>query len=281
VFKSLVLTLLLAAGPAGSAWGVAFGSAHVLVVDEASGEVLLEKNAATAAPIASLTKLMTAMVVLDAGQDLGAPVRIEDADRDTLKHSRGGVAVGTELSRAALLALALVASDNHAAAALARTYPGGPAAFAEATRRKIDALGLTRTTLVEPTGLSPDNHASAQDMVKLLQATQAYPLIAQTTSQRSHAVQVNGQSRAVRNANPLVGRPGWDVLVSKTGFTNEAGRCLTMRLRAGGRTVSVVLIGALAPSARARDALNIRRWLDGEAPLRRVERRAQRTPPQV
>lgn len=278
MFKHLVLALLVAAGPAGSAWGVSFGSAHVLVVDEASGAVLLEKDAATAAPIASLTKLMTAMVVLDAGQDLGALVRIDDADRDTLKFSRGGVPVGTELSRESLLALALVASDNHAAAALARTYPGGTTAFAEATRRKIDALGLTQTMLVEPTGLSPDNHASAQDMVKLLQATQAYPLIAQTTSQRTHALQVNGQTRAVRNTNPLVGKPGWDVLVSKTGFTNEAGRCLTMRLRAGGRTVSVVLIGALASSARALDALNIRRWLDGEAPLRRTERTAQRAP---
>ena len=278
MFKHLVLALLVAAGPAGSAWGVSFGSAHVLVVDEASGAVLLEKDAATAAPIASLTKLMTAMVVLDAGQDLGALVRIDDADRDTLKFSRGGVPVGTELSRESLLALALVASDNHAAAALARTYPGGTTAFAEATRRKIDALGLTQTMLVEPTGLSPDNHASAQDMVKLLQATQAYPLIAQTTSQRTHALQVNGQTRAVRNTNPLVGKPGWDVLVSKTGFTNEAGRCLTMRLRAGGRTVSVVLIGALASSARALDALNIRRWLDGEATLRRTERTAQRAP---
>jgi D-alanyl-D-alanine carboxypeptidase/D-alanyl-D-alanine endopeptidase (penicillin-binding protein 7) len=240
----------------------------VVVIDEATGEVLLEKDAATAAPIASLTKLMTAMVVLDAQQDLNEPLAIDEADTDTLKHSRGGVPVGALLTRETLLELALIASDNHAAAALARHYPGGPAAFAEAAQGKIGALGLANTTLVDPTGLSPDNHSSALDMAKVLRATTAYPLIGQITSQRTLAVLVNGHPRAVRNTNHLVGKPGWEVLASKTGFTNEAGRCLTMRLHAGGRTVSVVLIGALAPSARSRDALNVRRWLDGEAPVR-------------
>ena len=268
MFKNLLLALLLACCDPSWGAGVSFGSAHVVVIDEATGQVLLEKDAATAAPIASLTKLMTVMVVLDAQQDLGEPIRIDEADMDWLKLTRGGVPVGAEVPRGILLALALIASDNHAAAALARHYPGGMAAFAQATQRKIGALGLANTTLVEPTGLSPANHASALDMAKVLQATQAYPLIAQTTSQRSHAVLVNGQPWAVHNTNRLVGKPGWDVLASKTGFTNEAGRCLTMRLRAGGRTVSVVLIGALASSARAHDALNIRRWLDGEAPVR-------------
>ncbi|MES2958677.1 MAG: serine hydrolase [Pseudomonadota bacterium] len=278
MFKHLLACLLLAGCSA--SWGaVTFGSAHVLVIDEASGEVLLEKNAATAAPIASLTKLMTAMVVLDARQDLGETIRIDDADMDTLKHTRAGVPVGALLSRETLLELTLIASDNHAAAALARAYPGGREAFVQATQRKIDALGLTRTTLVEPTGLSPENHSSALDMARLLQATQAYPLIAQTTSQRTHSVLVNGQPWAVRNTNGLVGQPGWDVLASKTGFTNEAGRCLTMRLRAGGRTVIVVLIGALASSVRALDALNVRRWLDGEAPLRLAQQSAPRARP--
>jgi D-alanyl-D-alanine carboxypeptidase/D-alanyl-D-alanine endopeptidase (penicillin-binding protein 7) len=255
---------------------MSFASAHVVVIDEGSGEVLLEKDAATAVPIASLTKLMTAMVVLDAGQDLNEPIRIDEDDRDTLKHSRGGVPVGAEVPRGALLELALIASDNHAAAALARSYPGGLAAFAEATQRKIGALGLANTTLVEPTGLSPGNHSSALDVAKVLQATLAYPLIGQITSQRTHEVVVNGQPRAVRNTNHLVGKPGWEILASKTGFTNDAGRCLTMRLRAGGRTVSVVLLGAQAPSARSRDALNVRRWLDGEQPVRVAAQSAQR-----
>jgi len=276
LFKNLLLALLLACCSA--SWGgVSFRSAHVVVVDDATGEVLLEKDAATAAPIASLTKLMTVMVVLDAHQDLDEPIRIDESDRDTLKHTRAGVPVGAVVPRETLLELALIASDNRAAAALARNYPGGLAAFAEATQRKIDTLGLANTTLVEPTGLSPGNHASAMDMARVLQATQAYPLIAQITSRPAHAVVVNGQPWAVRNTNGLVGKPGWEVLASKTGFTNEAGRCLTMRLRAGDRTVSVVLIGALASSARALDALNIRRWLAGEAPLREATQSAQRT----
>ena len=265
MLKPLIACLLLACAQAGWAAPARFGSAHVVVIDEANGEVLLQKDAATAAPIASLTKLMTVMVVLDARQDLAEAIRIDDADMDTLKHTRGGVPVGAWVARETLLELALIASDNHAAAALARGYPGGLPAFAQATQRKIGALGLGHTTLVEPTGLSPENHASALDMARVLQATQAYPLIAHITSQRSHAVLVNGQPWAVRNTNGLVGQAGWDVLASKTGFTNEAGRCLTMRLRAGERTVSVVLIGALASSARALDALNIRRWLAGEA----------------
>ena len=271
MFKPLLACLLIACASAGWAAPASFGSAHVVVIDEANGEVLLQKDAATAAPIASLTKLMTVMVVLDARQDLAEAIRIDDADMDTLKHTRGGVPVGAWVSRETLLELALIASDNHAAAALARSYPGGLAAFAEATQRKIGALGLSHTRLVEPTGLSPDNHASALDMARVLQTTQAYPLIAQITSQPSHAVVVNGQPWAVRNTNSLVGKAGWDVLASKTGFTNEAGRCLTMRLRAGERTVSVVLIGALASSARALDALSIRRWLAGEAPVSAAE----------
>ncbi|MEO6623209.1 MAG: serine hydrolase, partial [Burkholderiaceae bacterium] len=170
---------------------MSFHSARVLVMDDATGEVLLEKNAATAAPIASLTKLITAIVVIDAKQDLTEKIRIDEADVDTLKHTRAGVPVGAEVARETLLELALIASDNRAAAALARSYPGGPAAFAEATQRKIDVLGLLHTRLVEPTGLAPGNHSSAIDMAKLLQATQAYPLIALITSRRTHAVWVN------------------------------------------------------------------------------------------
>lgn len=275
MFKTFISSLLLVVSSLGWASDLSFGSAHVAVVDDASGEVLLTKDAATAAPIASLTKLITAMVVLDAGQDPGELVRIDEADVDTLKHTRG-VPVGVEVPREALLELALIASDNRAAAALARSYPGGPAGFAEATQRKIGTLGLTHTTLVEPTGLSPDNHSSALDMAKVLQATRAYPQIAEITSRRTHTVQINGQPWVVRNTNGLVGKPGWSILASKTGFTNEAGRCLTLRLQAGGRTVSVVLIGAIAPSARSLDALNIRRWLDGEAPVRVAEHSTRR-----
>ncbi len=264
-FKSLLFSLLLA-WSSGS-WGdVAFASAHVVVIDEITGAVLLEKDAATAAPIASLTKLMTAMVVLDAQQDPDEAIRIEAADMDWIKFTHAGVPVGAVVSRDTLLKLALIASDNHAAFALARNYPGGLDGFAGATRRKIQSLGLESTELEEPTGLSPRNHSSARDMARVLQATSTYPLIAQITSKRAHSAVINGQRWAVRNTNGLVGAPGWEILASKTGFTNDAGRCLTMRLRASGRTVVVVLIGAVATSARSLDALNIRRWLAGKPP---------------
>lgn len=281
MFKPLVLASLLAACTASWGGSPALGSAHVVVIDNASGEVLLEKDAATAAPIASLTKLITAMVTLDAGQDMRETVRIDDADRDTLKNTRAGVRIGSIVTRDALLELTLLASDNHAAAALARSYPGGSAAFALAMQRKVEALGLAHTTLVEPTGLSPQNHASARDMAKVLRATAAYPLIAQVTSLRTLEVHVNGTPRQVRNTNALVGRPGWDILASKTGFTNDAGRCLTMSLRAGGRIVSLVLIGAQAPSVRARDALSIRRWLDSASAPQAADRPALRARPGI
>jgi D-alanyl-D-alanine carboxypeptidase/D-alanyl-D-alanine endopeptidase (penicillin-binding protein 7) len=276
MLKPIALALMLCASIACWSKVPSFRSAHVVVVDETTGEVLLEKDALTAAPIASLTKLMTAMVVLDAGQDLDETLRIDNVDRDTLRHSRGGLRVGAMVPRRALLELALLVSDNHAAAALARCYPGGPVAFADAMQRKIAALGLANTRLVEPTGLSPDNHASALDMVKLLQATKDYPLVAQITSQRTRAVVINGRQRPVHNTNALVGRPGWDILTSKTGYTTDAGRCLTMRMRVGDRTVSVVLIGALASSSRSLDAQRIRRWLDDEVAARAAALAGQR-----
>lgn len=265
--KSIVLSLLVACCSCSGWAAVAFESAHVVVVDDATGEVLLEKDAATAAPIASLTKLMTAMVVLDAQQDPGEAIRIEEADMDRLKHTRSGVPVGAVVSRGTLIELALIASDNRAAAALARNHPGGLEGFAAATALKIQALGLESTVLVEPTGLSPGNHSSAFDMAKVLKATSTYPLIAEMTSKRAHSVVISGRPSPVRNTNRLVGLQGWEILASKTGFTNDAGRCLTMRLRAAGRTVVVVLIGATSAAARSLDAHNIQRWLAGEAPV--------------
>jgi D-alanyl-D-alanine carboxypeptidase/D-alanyl-D-alanine endopeptidase (penicillin-binding protein 7) len=246
---------------------VTFGSAHAIVVDEASGEVLLQKDVLTAAPMASLTKLMTAMVVLDARQNPDEGLRIDAADQDRLKSTHGGVPVGAVVSRRTLLELSLIASDNHAAAALARHYPGGMETFQAAMRRKIQDLGLKSTLIEEPTGLSPNNLSSAQDMVKVLRASASYPAITQITSRRNHVVQVNGRRWAVRNTNRFVGMPGWNILLSKTGFTNEAGRCLSMRLQAAGRTVMVVLMGAGGAAARTHDALNVRRWLGAEPAL--------------
>jgi len=259
---ALVVSLMLACTSARA--DTSFHSAHVMVVDETSGEILLQKNVGVAAPIASLTKLMTAMVVLDAQQDPDEELRIDVADIDVLKHSRGGLRVGAVASRGTLLELALLASDNHAASALARSYPGGLAAFGAAMQQKIQAIGLSSTSIAEPTGLSPSNMASAQDMVAVLRAAALYPAITQITSQRSHAVRVGGRHRVVHNTNRLVGGAEWEVFLSKTGFTNEAGRCLGMQARANGRTVTIVLMGAARPSGRLRDSVTIRRWLATE-----------------
>ncbi|MEW6704477.1 MAG: serine hydrolase [Pseudomonadota bacterium] len=268
MLKKTFAALLLAACSA--AWSEpSLRSAHVLVLDESTGEVLLEKDAGTPAPIASMTKLMTAMVVLDARLPYEQKIRIDRADLDTLKHTQSGVPVGSVITREDLITLALISSDNRAAAALARTYPGGRPAFQAAVNRKIRALELEDTVLVEPTGLSPRNRASARDMAKILQAAAAYPEIAVATSQRRDRVVVNGRTRVARNTNGLVGAPGWSVLASKTGFTREAGRCVSMRLEAAGRKVLVVLMGAVDSSKRTLDAINIHRWL-GSEPAQRV-----------
>jgi len=264
MLRTLTLAFCLAAACAPSQAGVALGSAHAIVVDEATGEVLLQKDVGTAAPIASLTKLMTAMVVLDAQQDPDERLRISKGDVARGTRVRG-VPVGALVSRATLLELALIASDNRAASALARHYPGGFDAFKAAVRSKIQVLGLQDTQIEEPTGLSPNNRSSAQDMVKLLRAAAQYPAIAESTSKRQHAVVVNGRPWIVRNTNRLVGAPGWNILLSKTGFTSAAGRCVSMRLRAAGRTVVVVLMGALGKRQRTHDALSIQRWLASQA----------------
>jgi D-alanyl-D-alanine carboxypeptidase/D-alanyl-D-alanine endopeptidase (penicillin-binding protein 7) len=215
--------------------------------------------------------------VLDAGLNPFAVISIEDEDWDRIKGTRSGVPTGALFTRRTLVELALMSSDNHAAHALARTYPGGMAGFLEATQRKIDRLGLENTGLVEPTGLSPRNHATAHDMAKIVRAAAAYPEIVRATSQASNRIKVNGQGRVFRNTNRFVGKPGWDISVSKTGFTHEAGRCLGMRLEAAGRKVLVVLMGAMAGSERAVDVMNVQRWVEGLQPEEAVKSAAVKT----
>lgn len=247
------------------AWSApVFQSAHALVIDDTSGQVLYEKDAGIAAPIASMTKLLTAMVVLDAQPSMAELVRIDADDLDRIKGTHSGVPVGASFTRGTLVELALMSSDNHAAHAIARSYPGGMAAFNAAMQRKIAALGLEGTTIEEPTGLSSNNRATARDMARIVKAAGGYPAIVQATSQASRTVLVNGRPRVFHNTNRLVGRPGWDVSVSKTGFIQEAGRCVTMQMEAAGRKVLVVLMGARDSGRRTLDALNIHRWLGGD-----------------
>jgi len=222
------------AQPAYSLQQLAVNAKHVLVLDEA-GRVLMEKDADTVVPIASLTKLMTAMVLLDAKLDPNEKLRITRADMSIRTQANSLLTVGSELPRAAALKLTLMASENRAAALLARTYPGGPGAFARAMQAKVQSLGLTRTTMTDATGISPFNTSTATEIAKIAAAAGGYPEIASITSGKQSMVTLNGLTRELHNTNPLVGGAGWDIRLSKTGTSNEAGRCLTMRLRSGAR----------------------------------------------
>ncbi|MES2071166.1 MAG: serine hydrolase [Pseudomonadota bacterium] len=267
----MLMKNLLAAGLALSclaslshAAGPRIGSSHALVIEDGTGKILLEKDSNTVVPIASLTKLMTAMVVLDAKPDMNDAIHIEQEDVDMLKHSMSRVPVGATMPRKDALQLALMSSDNRAAASLARTYPGGRPAFLLAVQAKIKALGLSNTVIEEPTGLSPNNMSNAVDLAKMAEAASKYPDIVRITTDSGETVNINGRQVAYRNSNRLVGKKGWDIGLSKTGFTNEAGNCLIMRIKAAGRNATLVLLNAKASSARLFDASNIRRLLAGE-----------------
>ena len=279
MIKKILATLLMSMSAAAAIAAVPFGSQSVLVIEDGTGKVLLEKNADQIVPIASLTKLMTAMVVLDARQDMHEMIAIERGDVDIVKHSTSRVPVGSHISRADVLQLALMSSDNRAAASLARTFEGGPVGFKAAVRAKIAALGMTNTIIEEPTGLSPNNKSTAQDLVKMAMAASTYPEIARMTTDSSDLVNINGRNIEYRNTNRLVGAKGWEIGLSKTGYTEEAGKCLIMRITSAGKNATLVLLNAKASSARILDALNIRRFISGEeAPVARVAARRARSP---
>ncbi|WP_256079449.1 serine hydrolase [Massilia sp. YIM B04103] len=261
MIKKITAALLLSFSAA--AMAVPLGSQSVLVVEEGTGKILLEKNANVVVPIASLTKLMTAMVVLDSKLDMEEPISIDKDDVDNLKHSTSRVPVGATIARGDVLQLALMSSDNRAAASLARTYPGGPTAFKAAVNAKIRMLGLSNTRIEEPTGLSPNNTSTAADLVKMAEAAANYPTIRRYTTDTKEVIDIKGRKVEYHNTNRLVGAKGWDIDLSKTGYTEEAGRCLIMRIKAAGKNATLVLLNAKANSARVMDALNIRRLLTG------------------
>lgn len=265
MFKKTLVALLLSA--AASAFAVPLSSQHALVFEEDSGQVLLEKNANSVVPIASVTKLMTAMVVLDAHLDMNEMIAIDESDVDTFKFSSSRVPVGAVLSRSALLELALMSSDNRAAHALGRTYPGGMGGFVRAVREKLVELDMRHTSIEEPTGLSPNNRSTAADLVKMVAAASQYPEISRMSTGTEELFDMNGRLVQYRNTNRLVGRDGWDILLSKTGFTREAGRCLVMRMQTAGKHVIVVLLNAKETAARIMDAENVQRLIKGEDPV--------------
>ena len=241
-------------------------SSVVLVQDAASGETLIAKNQGAVLPIASITKLMTAMVILDANLNLGQRVAISDEDYDLLKGTRSRLRPGTVLTRDELLLLALMSSENRAAASLGRTYPGGLEVFVAAMNAKAQVLGMDATKFVDPTGLSSANVSTAHDLARLVAAAHEYPLIRRYSTRESATVQVLGRPLGYRNTNGLVRSAQWDIGLSKTGYISEAGRCLVMRVRMASREVNVVLLDSWGKFSRAGDANRIKKWLDAHAP---------------
>ena len=240
-------------------------SAVALVQDSASGETLIAKNQGTVLPIASITKLMTAMVILDAGLNLEQRVAISGEDYDLVKGTRSRLRPGTMLTRDELLLLALMSSENRAAASLGRTYPGGTEAFVTAMNARAAALGMQDTRFVDPTGLSAANVSSARDLARLVNAAHEYPLIRRYSTRESATVHAFGRPLEFRNTNGLVRSAKWEIGLSKTGYISEAGRCLVMRVRMASREVTVVLLDSWGKLSRVGDANRIKKWLESSA----------------
>lgn len=240
-------------------------SASALVLDQRTGDVLFEKNAAAVVPIASITKLMTAMVTLDAVPDLREEITIATDDVDTLKGSSSRLRVGTVMTREDALLLALMSSENRASHALSRYYPGGTEGFVAAMNRKAQELGMRNTHFVDPTGLSSNNVSTATDLAKMVAAAHNYPLIREFSTTNRALVDVGPRQMGFHNTNALVASPGWEIGLSKTGFIQEAGKCLVMQAWVTGRPVVMVLLDSYGRMTRIGDANRIKSWMEQRA----------------
>ena len=240
-----------------------------LIVDQETGEVIYEKNASDIAPIASVTKLMTAIVIIDSGVPLLESITIAKSDRDRYKGSRSKLSIGTTLLRAEVMKLALMASENRASAALSREFPGGKKAFVLAMNEKAKALGMTQTTFVDSTGLRPGNVSSALDLVKLAKAAFAYPLIRQYTTTSSFQLRAKIGKRPITleyvNSNRLARSSRWDIGLSKTGYISESGRCLVMQTTLQKRQIIMVLLDSWGKLTALGDAGRVRRWMERQS----------------
>lgn len=248
-------------------------SETVLVIDQDSGATLYTKNTEARAPIASITKLMTAMVVLDAHLPLTETVTITSADTDTLRHTRSRLTINSAFTREDLLQLALMASENRAATALARTYPGGNAAFVAAMNRKAVQLGMYDTRFVDASGLDSGNVSTAQDLAKMVKAAYQYPLIRLISTSPSYIVEMPGKTRPrpleFKNTNSLVRAKNWDIGLSKTGYIRAAGHCLVMQTLIASRPLIIVLLDSRGKQTRLGDAQRIKHWLESGNPRQR------------
>jgi D-alanyl-D-alanine endopeptidase (penicillin-binding protein 7) len=235
------------------------------VLDQDNNQVLLNKNDQAVLPIASLTKLMTGLLISEAKLPMDQPITITPEDVDTEKHSRSRLAVGTTLTRGEMLHLALMSSENRAAHALARTFPSGLASFVAMMNARAAALGMKDTHYVEPTGLSSDNRSSASDLAKLVAAAAQDPLLRQLTTSPGYEVAVGHRVLQYNNTNRLVKNPQWDIGLQKTGFINEAGDCLVMQARIAGRQLIMVFLDSANKFSRIADAERVRRWVEARA----------------
>ncbi len=254
------------AGLRGTADPLSLRSNVAFVLDQNSSEVLFEKNANVALPIASITKLMTGLIVVKAGQDLDEVLRITDADVDRHKYSSSRLPVGTRMTRRELLHIALMSSENRAASALGRNYPGGIDAFVRAMNAKANELGMKDTHYVDSSGLSSRNVSSARDLARLVSHAYGEPLLREYSTSPNSTVKASGRPMRYANTNYLVALPDWNIGLQKTGFINEAGRCLVMQAAIHGRNVIMVFLDSKGKMSRTADAGRVRRFLEALAP---------------
>ena len=275
--RKVVYQRLMAAAPAVPTMGDLAGlnlthdpldlkSNVALVLDQANSEVLFEKNSNVALPIASITKMMTGLVVVEANQDMDEVLTVTDEDVDREKFSSSRLRVGAQLTRANMLHIALMSSENRAASALGRNYPGGKPAFVEAMNAKARELGMTDAHYVDSSGLSKMNVASARDLAKLAVAAYQHPMLRQFSTDPKAVVEANGRPMQFGNTNHLVASPDWTIGLQKTGFINEAGRCLMMQAVIEGRSVIMVFLDSKGKMSRTADAGRMRRWLEALKP---------------
>ena len=241
---------------------LALRSSVAFVIDQNSAEVLFEKNANVALPIASLTKLMTGVVVTDAKQDLDEVLQVTDADVDRHKYSSSRLPVGARMTRRELLHITLMSSENRAASALGRNYPGGKEAFVAAMNAKARELRMNDTRYVDTSGLSSQNVSSARDLAKLVTVAHQEPLLREFSTTPKSTVSASGRTMHYNNTNYLVALPDWNIGLQKTGFINEAGRCLVMQAMIHGRNVVMVFLDSKGKMSRTADAGRIRRWIE-------------------
>ncbi|MES2634224.1 MAG: D-alanyl-D-alanine endopeptidase [Pseudomonadota bacterium] len=240
------------------------GSSAALVLDANTRQVLYGKNPDAVLPMASITKLMTAMVALEAQLPLDTPITIAEEDVDKILSSRSRLRVGTVITRGEALRLALMSSENRASHAIARTSPAGIEAFIAAMNRKARQLGMTSTTFVDPTGLSSKNQSSARDLATLVLAASAHPVIREYSTTREHQTAMGNRVLLYRNSDPLVKDPSWDITLQKTGYIIEAGHCVVMRTRMESQDVVMVLLDSASNGRRSADARRIRQWIAGD-----------------